>query len=76
MGTNYTLHLGKSVGGAEGPEFIWAVPAGGRPRPSILVPLDSCTVTNEYGKELTWGEFAEFVEKRIQNTTNVGTNFG
>lgn len=78
MGTNYYLHLGKRIGGPNGTtRFTWAVnlelPTS---EEGIKVVADhipkGATVQDEYGHEMTFGEFLELSDRDERDTSALG----
>lgn len=73
MGTNYTVRIGKrsSLGGERGCVFTWAIP----PAVLALLPANADVVQDEYGRDLTVGEFLVTVAGDEAAEDEIGTRF-
>jgi len=75
MGTNYTIHIGKRSGLPEGSEpacqFEWAIPAG----IIALLSANARVIEDEYGRQLSVGEFLALALHDDWVTDNIGERF-
>ena len=70
MGTNWTLHLGKTSSQAAGPVIVWHV------NPAILRLFPrNLTVEDEYGGRITLGEWLDDVAALTQDHSQAGVEF-